>query len=167
MKSPTRRFRRARKLGNAMSVAGTNARKTSELVKAARHVVAKRMTLGAAAMIDPLNADHGEFAKIIPEKTKAFSEAGITWLQRSGQVAELMARFAASETATIAQAAVDMAVCRTPADLIARQSSFATAWLSRALSQTFALGSLFMRSQGAAIAPIHRAATTNERRLSR
>jgi len=108
-----------------MSVAGTNVRKTSELIKAARHVVAKRMTLGAAAMIDPFNTDHVEFAKIIPEKTRAFSEAGITWLQRSGQAAELMARFAASELATIAQAAVDMAGCRTPADLISRQSSFA------------------------------------------
>ena len=167
MKSPTRTFRRARKLGNAMSVAGTNARKTGELVKAAGHVVAKRMILGAAAVIDPVSADHVEFGKIIPEKTRTFSEAGMIWLQRSGQAAELMARFAASEMATIAQAAVAMAGCRTPADLIARQSNFATAWFSRALSQSFALAALVMRSQGAAMAPMHRAARANERRLGR
>jgi Phasin protein len=167
MKSPSRRFRGARKLGNAMSVAGTNARKTGDLFKAASHVVAKRMTLGAAAMSDPLNADHVEFAKIIPEKTRAFSEAGMAWLQWSGEVAAQMASFAASEMAAVAQATVAIASCRTPADAIARQSSFASAWFARSLSRSISLGSLAMRAQGAAMAPVHRVAAANARRLNR
>jgi hypothetical protein len=167
MKSATRALRDARKLGNAMVLAGTNTRKTGELTTAAGQVVAKRMALGATAVIDPLNADHVEFAKIIPEKTMAFSEAGVTWLHWSGEVAERRASFAAREMAYGADAAVAMARCRTPAGVIATQSIFASAWFARALSQSIALGSLVMRSQGAVMAPIHRAATANARRLSR
>jgi Phasin protein len=167
MKSPTRTFRGARKLGNAMVLAGTNTRKTGELTMAAGQVAAKRMALGVTAMIDPLKADRVEFAKIIPEKTMAFSEAGTTWLQWSGEVAERMASFAVREMARGVDAAVATARCRTPAGVIATQSSFATAWFARALSQSIALGSLAMRSQSAVMAPIHRAAMANARRLSR
>jgi hypothetical protein len=71
-----------------------------ELTKAAGHVVATNMSLGAAAVIDPRNADHVEFAKIIPEEARAFSE-GMTWLQWSNQVAGRTAHFAASEMATV------------------------------------------------------------------
>jgi Phasin protein len=170
MKSRTKALKTlhsARKLGNAMRVAGTNGRKTGELAIAAAQVIAKRMTLGAAAIIDPLNADRGEFARIIPEKTTAFAQAGFSWLQRSGKIAERMASFAASEMATASEAAVAMARCRTPGAIIAVQSRFATAWFARALSQSVALGSLALRTQGASIIPLHRAATANARRLSR
>jgi hypothetical protein len=167
MKSSTRKFRGARKLGNATRVAGLNARRTGDLLEAAGHVVARRMTLGAAAMIDPHNADHDEFAKIVPEKAKAFSQAGMRWLAMSVKAAEQTANFATKEMATAAQAAVAMAGCRTPAGVIATQSRFATAWFARALAQSIALGSLALRSQGAVMAPVHRAATANARRLSR
>jgi hypothetical protein len=166
MKSLTRTPRDARKPGKALVVAVKSASKTAAFIEASGNVIAKRMTLGATAMIDPLNADHIEFAKIMPEKTKAFSEAGMIWLQWSGEVAEQMAGFAAAEMATVAQAAIAMTNCRTPAGMLATQSSFATAWLARALSQSMALGALAMRSQDAAMAPIHRAVTANAKRLS-
>ena len=159
--------RNARRLGDATRVAGTNARKSSELAVAASQVIAKRVALAAAAVIDPLNADHVEFAKIIPEKTMAFSKAGMTWFQGSGEAAERMASFAATELAITAKAAVAIASCRTSAGIIAVQSRFATAWFSRVLAQSIVLGSLAMRSQGAAMAPIYRAATANARRLKR
>jgi hypothetical protein len=167
MRSRTRTSRDARTLGNTMAAAGANARKSSRLALAAGQVIAKRLALGAAAMVDPLAADHAEFARIIPEKALAFSETGMIWLQRSGAVAEQMGRFAASEMAIVAKAAADIAGCRTPAGVIAAQSRFATAWFARALSRSIALGSLAMRSQGAAIAPMHKAATANARRLRR
>jgi hypothetical protein len=170
MKSPTRALRGARKLGNAIRAAGRNARKTGELTKATGHVVATRMALGAKAVkaaIDPRKADHAEFATMIPEKAKAFSEAGMTVLQWSSEVAGRTARFAASEMASAAEAAAAMANCKTPADFIATQGRLATAWLGRAMSQSIALGSLAMRSQGGAMAPIHRTATANAQRPSR
>jgi len=125
----------AKELDDAMSVARANA---GELAIAAGQVFAMRMALGAQAMSDPLSADHGEFAKIIPEKTSAFAHAGMTWLRWSGEVAEQMASFAACEAATVAEAVAAMSSCRTPVDVIAMQSSFTTAWLARALSQSIA-----------------------------
>jgi hypothetical protein len=166
MKSPTRTTHSARKLGRTLRVAGTNARKTATLVRATGHVVARRVTLGAAALIDPFNADHVEFAKMVPEKTRAFSAAGMTWLQRSSEVTQRMASFATSEMATAARVAVAMAQCRTSTGVFAAQRKFATAWFARALSQSITLGSMMMRSQGAAMAPVHRTATANARRLS-
>jgi hypothetical protein len=158
-------FRAAKRLGNAVRTAGTNSRKTGELAVAASQVVTKRMALGAAAIMDPLNADHAEFATIVTEKAKAFSEAGMTWLQGSAEIAERVTSFAASEMAASAAAARALARCRTSAALFATQSNAVTAWFARALSHSIALGALAMRSQAAALAPIHRAATANARRL--
>jgi len=167
MKSPTRRSRGTRKLDNTMSVAGSNVRRTGDLVHAAGQVVTRRMTLGVAAMIDPFNADHVEFAKMLPEKTMAFSEAGMVFFQWSGKAVEQMTSFVANEISALAEAAIAITSCRTPADVAATQSSFAMVWLSRALSQSIALGSLAVRSQGAVMVPIHRTVTENARRLSR
>jgi hypothetical protein len=167
MKSSKRVLRRARKLGGAMSVAGTNTRKAGELVTAARQVVAKRMAIGAVAMSNPLNADSVELAKIIPEKTRVFSQSGTALLHWSGELAAQMASFAAREMTTVAQATVAMAGCRTPSDVFARQCSFASAWFGRALSQSIALGSLAIHAQAAAMAPVHRSTTENAKRLSR
>jgi hypothetical protein len=122
MKSSFRPFSDLRRLGTAMSVAGTNIRKTHELLEAASHVVAKRVTLGAAAMINPANGDHAEFARMVPEKTKAFSEAGSAWLRWSGAIAGQMGSFATREMATAAQAAAEMASCRTPTSLAAARA---------------------------------------------
>jgi hypothetical protein len=157
----------ARKFGHAVSIAARNGRKTSELAVAAGHVVAKRTALGAEAIIDPLNADLVEFARIIPEKVMAFSAMGMSWLHWSGEITGHMAGLAAREMAHVAEAAVATASCRTPEGLIAAQSSIAAAWVARAWSHSMTLGSLVMRSHGAAMAPVHRAATANARRLGR
>jgi hypothetical protein len=167
MKSRTRAFSGARKLGHASRVAGTNGRKSGELAVAAGQVIAKRVALAAAAIVDPLNADLVEFSRIIPEKTTAFSSAGMAWLQGSSEAAQRMSAFAASELARATTAAVAIAGCKTPAGIMAAQRSFATAWFARMFSQSIALGSLAMKSQSAAMAPIYRAATANARRLGR
>ncbi|MET1026364.1 MAG: hypothetical protein ABWY00_04290, partial [Dongiaceae bacterium] len=146
MKSSTRSFRGARKLDDAMTMVGRNTRQTGDLVQAASQVVAQRMGLGAAAMMDPLNADHVEFAKIVPEKAMAFSEAGMAWILWSGKITEQMASFAAREMAVVTEATMAITHCRTPAGMAAAQTSFITAWISRALSQSIALSSLAIRS---------------------
>jgi hypothetical protein len=151
----------------ATRAAGTNVRKGGELAVAAGQVIAARAALGAAAMMDPLKADHVEFARIIPEKTTAFSAAGVAWLRGSSETAQRISAFAASELATAATAAAAIASCKTPAGVFAAQSRYASAWFGRVLTQSVALGSLAIKSQGAAMAPLYRAATANARRLSR
>ena len=167
MKLRTRELAGARKLGHATRIAGTNGRKGGELAVAAGQVIAKRAALAAAAMVDPLNADLVEFARIIPERTTAFSSAGMAWLRGSSEAAQRMSAFTASELAKAATAAVAIAGRKTPAGIMAAQSRFATAWFARVFSQSIALGSLAMKSQSAAMAPIYRAAVQNARRLGR
>ncbi len=167
MPAPSRTMRRAEKIGTAMKAAKMHARRTGELATAAGHVIATRMALGANAMIDPLNADHAEFARLIPEKTSAFSEAGVSLLHWSSAAAGQMANFATTELAGTATAAAALSCCRTPAALVAMQTGIATAWLARALSQALSLGTLAMKSQRDAMDPLHRTATANARRLGR
>ena len=165
MKTHTRAFRNARKVVLAARAAATNARKTSELAIAAHRVIGKRMALGAKATIDPLDADHAELARILPEKVAAFSEAGIALLFRSKEITRQMVGFGASEMSAAASAGLAMAKCRTPAGMMATQRGITLAWFSRALSHSLALGVLATRSQRAAMAPIHRVAMANARRL--
>lgn len=167
MKSRTRAVRGTKKLGHAISAGRKSVRKTGELSMAAAQVVTRRMALGATAMIDPLNADHVEFARIIPEKITALSDAGMSWLLWSGKAAGQLSAIAANEMAIAAETTVAIASCRTPAGALAAQINFATAWLSRALSHSIALGAMTLQSQEAAMAPVHRTVTANVRRLSR
>ena len=125
------------------------------------------MTLGAVALVNPASADHAEFARMIPEKAKAFSEAGAAWLRWSGALTAHMSGFISREFLTATQAAAEMALCQTPVSLAAAQHRVATAWFARAVSHSIALGSLSARSNGAAMAPLHRTATANARRLAR
>ena len=153
MRSRTGRSRNAKKHVRAMSAAAKNTRNAGDLLEEAGRATAKHAALAATPLVDPLSVDHVEFASTIPEKTIAFPEAYMTWFQWSGEVAEQMASFTATEMSTVAQAVVAMASCRTPAGMIAAQSSFATAWFARALSHSAAIGSLAIRSQSAATAP--------------
>ncbi len=61
----------------------------------------------------------------------------------------------------------ELALCRSPADLLALNNRVALAWLGRAFAQSVTLGALAVGASGAAMAPVHRAATGNARRLRR
>jgi hypothetical protein len=62
-----------RKVTKTLAVASTNLAKGAELAMASGRVVSKRAELGVAAIANPLQAEHRELERIIPEKTKAFS----------------------------------------------------------------------------------------------
>jgi hypothetical protein len=167
MKSSIKSYRGTRETGKMLRTVATATHRTGELAIATNKVVAKRMSLAAAAIVDPGRADHAEFGRILPEKTVAFSQAGMAWMSWSGKVAEQMSSFALAEMASASAAVTAMAACKTPGALIDAQSRFVTAWFGRAVAQSMNLGALAMRSQGAVIAPIHRVATANARRLGR
>ena len=157
--------RYAGKITDTMVDVGTNHGTAGELALASGEVVAKRMALGAAAMVDPFNADHAEFARMVPEKAQAFAAAGTAVLQRSSDVMQQMANFAVAEMSIAMKSTMDMLGCRTPTALAAAQSKFLLGWLSRSLSQSAAMGAFAVRSQAAVMAPVHKTATANARRL--
>ena len=80
-------------------------------------------------------------------------------------VMQQMANFAVAEMSIAMKSTMDMVGCRTPTALAAAQSKFLLGWLSRSLSQSAALCAFAVRSQAAVMAPVHKTATANARRL--
>lgn len=125
-----------------------------ETLNAAKEVIAARTTIMHAAMHSPLTADHAELGRMMPEKFDAFSDAGLAtvaamWRAQSAWIdhAGLLGSFALRGRPP------------SPADL-ARLGD-------RMMS--LALGSIEATAQigSTALAPIHRKATDNARRLTR
>lgn len=167
MKSIDRLSRETSAMIRALSIAGRNASTGGELALASGQVIATRVALGMAGITDPVNADHRELARILPEKAKAVSAAGAVLLQRSGQIGQQATTFAVNELMATARATMAMAACRSPAALATSQSNFALGWWGRVMSQSIALSAMAVRSQREAMAPFHQAATANARRLGR
>jgi hypothetical protein len=117
-------------------------------------------------MLDPANADRAEFSRMMPEKIAAFSASGLALYRWASDVAYQVARTTGDEAANLARASTELALCRTPAAAVAVQTRFAIGWCERALSQLLAGSALAMRSHGTMLTPLHRAATSNDRRLA-
>ena len=151
---------------DALSIGERNAVLSDELIAASGDVIAKRLAIGLSGMIDPANADHAELARLVPEKSAAVSAGATALFERSGQFVERMARFTTDEVLLASRACASLTACRTPAAFLAAQHGLTFAWLARAISQAMNLGGLAMQSPGDAMAPFHRTATANARRLA-
>jgi hypothetical protein len=91
-----------------LTIGEQNAISTHELVVASGEVIAKRLDMGLSGMIDPANADHGELARLVPEKSAAISASATALLERSGQIVERMARFTTDEILLASRACVSL-----------------------------------------------------------
>jgi hypothetical protein len=167
MTARKRAGRNVRKFTRSLADAASTTLKGGELAIASGRVIAERAALGVAALVDPGTADHAEFARMGPEKMKAFASAGSVLQRRSGAFVEEMARFAGVEAALALRAAGELALCRSPVDVLALNNRLALAWFGRAVSHAVALGALTVAAGGAALVPVHRAATGNARRLQK
>ena len=148
-----------------LSSADRNSSQTTELTLAAAEVVFRRMTLGGFALVNPAAADHAEFARIVPEKTRAFSDAGSILISRSAQIGQEMGQFIADEVTLAARAATAVLTAPNPVSMIAVQADAGISWAARLATLSRAIGLLALDAQAAAMAPIHRAATANVDRL--
>ncbi len=124
--------------------------KFAETMHASGAVVDSRTRTMAAASRDPLNGDYGELGMMIPEKVEAFSKAGMS------AMADLQAiqahAFAHWEQLLGIAMSGRMASVSQLGELAARSSRM----IERAAS-----------AGGKALAPVHRSATNNARRLGR
>jgi hypothetical protein len=148
-----------------LASATRNSSQTGELAMAATEVVLRRMTLGGFALVNPAGADHAEFARMVPEKTRAFADAGTALASQSARMGEAMARFMVEESACMAKAAGSVLASGHPGGMMAAQAQATMAWVGRMAAQSGAMCLLALEAQGAALAPIHRAATGNATRL--
>jgi len=154
-------------LSDILAVAAQNARHGGDIAFAATQIIAKRVELGVTASLDPLRADHVEFAQMVPEKVEAFSAAGMAIVKQSGQAIQQMTRFASDEVMMTARATMEMTVCSGPASLVEAQARFAYAWFDRVALNFITMGSLALSTQAAAMAPIQQTVFANAERLGR
>lgn len=133
---------------------GDTGEKLVKTASASRDVVAARTEIMQSAMLSPITADYGELARMVPEKVAAFSEAGNVistawWKAQTDGIGKAMRFSAASMTGRLT----------TPMDV-------AQFWADASLDTLRAMesGSRLGRD---ALAPVHRAATSNARRLKR
>ena len=148
-----------------LSTAGRSSGQTTELTLAAAEVVFRRMTLGGFALVNPAAADHAEFARMVPEKTQAFSDASSILISRSAQISQEMGQFIADEMTLAAEAVTAALAARGPTSMIAVQMDAGASWAARLARLPQAMCILALEAQTAAMAPIHRAATDNVERL--
>jgi hypothetical protein len=159
------RRKHGRRVAAAMARAGAASVRNGELGLAAGNVIARRVALGVAAMGNPAAADHAEFARMVPEKVEAFSAAGGILVQKSAAIGRQVARYTVSEAGLASQAAIGMAACRSPVDLFNAQSRYLAGAAGRLFALGFRLGTMGLAIGGAAMVPVHRAATANAKRL--
>jgi len=154
-------------LNGVIDAATDNATSGNDLAIAAGQVIARRVALGVAAAFDPMQADHAEFGRMMPEKLEAFSAAGMIMLEQSSQAGWEITRFASDEVMTTAQATLAIATCSNPVAMAEAQGQFAIAWFNRATSNLFAMGLLALGVQKAAMVPIQQTLAANAERLGR
>jgi hypothetical protein len=144
----------------AAGEAASTAIKSGELAVASAEVIAARLS-----MIGPSAAL--EASMMVPEKAEAFAASGAAMAGRMSQIAASGAQAMAREGAKAAEAGVQMALAHTPADLAAAQSRYLAGWFARATSDFAHWTGLAVRAQAEALAPVHKTATDNARRLRR
>jgi hypothetical protein len=151
---------------DVMAAASRTAGNGGDLAVTSAQVIAKRVALGVAASVNPLQADHAEFARMLPEKMAAWTEAGKILLHWSDLGRQQAARSACEEARATADAARAMAMSRDPLALAMAQGSYARAWCARITAQSYAAGMFMLAAQDAAMAPFRKTVAGNLERLA-
>jgi len=125
--------------------------KVVEIAIASSVVIGARMMLIGAAMRNPLSGDYGELGRMLPEKLFAVAQSGIAFIDQVGAAQRDM-------NAQMIESRLLMAGgVRTPASLL-KMANDAGRRGTRAMLWPFTTG-------GATLAPVHRAVTSNAKRL--
>lgn len=152
-------------IGDMFSEATRIAGRGNDLVITAGQIVAQRIALGMKGALNPLQADHDEFARMVPEKVEAFSAAGMIMLEKSNQAAQRVMRFASAEVLASTRATLGVVSSGKPTSMMEAQGEFGRAWFGRAASNFITIGMLMLNAQDAAMAPIRQTVAANAERL--
>ena len=133
--------------GQAIAESGIRLAETAE---ASRAVVASRSGTILSASRDPLNGDYAELSRMVPEKVAAFSEAGASAFDDLRRV----------QAQSIANWQMMMGIA-----LKGRMATMAE--MTTLTTRSAEIVERSAKAGGKALAPIHRSATGNARRLSR
>jgi hypothetical protein len=128
-------------------------------------VIAARTTLMAQGLTDPRGQDMVELSLMSSEKAEAMAASAGALATNAGAMGERLGQVALDEGSRAMQAAMEMAQARSPVEAAQAQFRYAMGWWGRATSQTLTLNRELAKAQLEAIAPIHKTATANAKRL--
>jgi hypothetical protein len=141
--------------------------RAQELVTATATVLNARAAMIRVALSDPANANHAELERMVVEKAQAVTEIGrLSWLAWAS-VANTAVNAWTTQARLGASFAAAIAGSRTPFDLIAAQTRFATNAAAAAARSASELGHAVARTAEAPLRPVHRRLTANGKRLGK
>jgi hypothetical protein len=129
--------------------------KAGEMTVAAGAVISVRAGMIATAQQDPLNADHVELGRMVPEKVKAFSEAGAAAVEELWSLQRDIADY-------MLYVARTMTLGRPPA-----RPSDIVEFAERSVTHGARIATTAIGAAAVTLAPLHEKATSNARRLAR
>jgi hypothetical protein len=137
-----------------------------ELATATATVLNARGAMIRVAMAGPANANHAELERMVVEKAQAVTEIGrLSWLAWASVASTAMTAWTtqAQIGAAYASAVVDS---RSPFDLVAAQTRFASNAAAAAVRSTTQLSAALARTAEAPLRPLHRRLAANGKRLA-
>jgi hypothetical protein len=147
---------------------GTLGVKAMQMSTSAAQVIAIRSTRMATAGLNPTAADKRENSRMVTEKVDALSRAGHALATGAAPLLAGMAGQAFRTSLDLFNAATHLAASRTLPETMVRQRHLAdTLMRSTASARHGAASDATARLAHRALAPVHRKATANARRLTR
>ena len=153
------------RLARSAALAGTAARRATQLAVDSSEVIAARFALAATALANPTQADGTEFRRMVSEKVTAFAAASQIMTARCATLGIELARLGAIEAQEARRGFADLALAGSPQSAWAAQARLVGGFWGRAWGNAALLTQLGLRAQAAALAPVQRAASANARRL--
>ena len=155
-------------LANPFLLWGTLGVKTLQMSAAAAQVIAIRTTRMAVAGLNPTASDQRENSRMVSEKVDAFSRAGQAIATGALPLVASMAGQAWRTGVDLLTASTQLAASRTLPQTLARQRKLAdTLMRSAPAVHHGAASTATAQLAHRALAPVHRKATANARRLTK
>ncbi len=160
-------LRNGRRLVRNSNSAATTALAGGEMLQAAGDVIAARLEIMAAGMVDPGKADLKEISLMSSEKVEALTASAASVTRNFGDLGGRLAKVAMAEAGLVSKAAAAMTTAASPAALASMQYNYAVGWWGRAAGQMLTLNTELLKAQADALKPIHTTAVANAKRLKR
>jgi hypothetical protein len=139
--------------------------RAQELATASATVLNARAAMIRVALADPANANHAELQRMVVEKAQAVTEIGrLSWLAWASVASTAMNAWT-SQARIGAAFASAVATARSPFDVVAAQTRFASNAAAQAARSASELGAAIARTAEAPLRPLHRRLAANGKRL--
>jgi hypothetical protein len=150
-------LRHSARAAASLSHANRNLHQAARLAVTAGEVVNARLS----------RPDHGEFARMVPEKMVASNAAGVAGVHAAMRMVAQLYQDAAGEGIAAMALMQRVATARSPFQVLTLQGEAACAAWNRMVGRAFTAGETLLRAQGDIAAPFHTAANANAKRLAR